>query len=329
MLTIMEVSRRKFTKALGLGTGVLFLNRLGLCKATNFKDMNTGDEENANMDMFFKISLAEWSLNREIFEGKLDHLDFAKVTRESFGLDGIEYVNQFFKDKAEDVDYLKQMKSRAEEYDVESLLIMIDEEGGLGEIDDKVRTTAIENHYKWVDAAKFLGCHSIRVNAFGNGPSEDVKTAAIDGLGMLSTYAKKSDINVIVENHGGYSSDGSWIVDVMTQVNMDNCGTLPDFGNFCIKRDSGELWGGNCIQEYDRYRGVKEMMPFAKAVSAKTFSFNKDGSDTETDYLRMMKIVKDAGFKSWVGIEFEGEEDSYDGIQKTIDLLRKVGTKLS
>ena len=325
----MEFTRRKFTKALGFGTGALFLNSLGVSQAANSKAVNVDAVENAVKDMFFKISLAEWSLNREIFGGKLDHLDFAKVTRESFGLNGIEYVNQFFKDKAEDMGYLKQMKTRAEDHGVESLLIMIDREGGLGDTDNKARTLAVENHYKWVDAAKFLGCHSIRVNAFGVGSAEDVKASAVDGLGRLSTYAAKSDINVIVENHGSYSSDGSWIADVMTQVNMDNCGTLPDFGNFCIERDSGEVWGDSCIKEYDRYKGVEEMMPFAKAVSAKTFSFNKDGSDKEIDYLKMMKIVKDAGFNGWVGIEFEGEGEAYDGIQKTIDLLREVGTKLS
>lgn len=323
----MKFTRRNFTKAIGYGTGALLVNAMGACSTVPDKSANRSST--SNNEMFFKISLAQWSLNRELFGGQLDHLDFAKVARESFGLNGIEYVNQFFKDKATDQSYLKQMKQRADDHGVQSLLIMIDREGGLGDTDDKARTVAIENHYKWVDAAKYLGCHSIRVNAFGEGSAADVKDAAIDGLGRLSTYASKRDINVIVENHGSYSSNGSWLADVMTQINMQNCGTLPDFGNFCIERDNGELWGGNCIKEYDRYQGVSEMMPFAKAVSAKTHNFNSDGTEKETDYLKMMKIVKDAGFRGWVGIEFEGEGEAYDGIQKTIDLLRKVGNELS
>jgi len=323
----MNHNRRKFAKTLGLGTCALLLNGLGSCKNTSTTS-NTSANINSD-EMFFKISLAEWSLNREIFGGKLDHLDFAKVAKESFGLDGIEYVNQFFADKAENMAYLKDMRMRASDHGVESLLIMIDREGGLGDLDTAARTTAVENHYKWVDAAKFLGCHSIRVNAFGEGSAEDVKAAAIDGLGSLSTFAAKSDINVIVENHGSYSSDGSWLSDVMSQVNMANCGTLPDFGNFCIARDGGQPWEGKCIKEYDRYLGVQEMMPYAKAVSAKTHNFTSNGDEKDTDYLKMMKIVKDAGFKGWVGIEFEGEGEAYDGIQKTIDLLRKVGKELS
>ncbi len=325
----MKFTRRRFTKALSIGAGSLLLPSLGACNSTRSMGSKDTAADKTIKEMFFKISLAQWSLNREIFGGKLDNLDFANVAKESFGLDGIEYVNQFFKDKAEDESYLRQMKQRADDNGVESLLIMIDQEGGLGDLDDNARTQAVENHYKWVDAAKFLGCHSIRVNAFGEGSADDVKIAAIDGLGRLSTFAAKSDINVIVENHGSYSSDGSWIADVMTQVNMDNCGTLPDFGNFCIERDSGKPWGGNCIKEYNRYQGVAEMMPFAKAVSAKTHNFNVDGSEKDTNYLKMMKIVKDSGFKGWVGIEFEGEGEAYDGIQKTIDLLKKVGAELS
>jgi len=324
----MTHNRRTFTKALGLGTCAFLLHGLAACKNATSSSSSSPTTMNSK-EMFFKISLAEWSLNREIFGGKLDHLDFAKVAKESFGLDGIEYVNQFFADKAEDMDYLKEMKMRADDQGVQSLLIMIDREGGLGDVDNAARKTAVENHYKWVDAAKYLGCHSIRVNAFGEGSAEDVKAAAINGLGALSTYAAKDGINVIVENHGSYSSDGSWLADVMTQVNLDNCGTLPDFGNFCIERDGGKPWEGECINEYDRYLGVSEMMPFAKAVSAKTHNFNADGNEPDTDYLKMMKIVKDAGFKGWVGIEFEGEGEAYDGIQKTVDLLRKVGEQLS
>ena len=214
---------------------------------------------------------------------------------------------------------------RADDNGVKNLLIMIDGEGGLAEPDRAEQKTAIENHFKWVDAAKTLGCHSIRVNSFGKGDSEDVKKAAIIGLSTLATYAKTMDLNVIVENHGGYSSDGAWLSDVMLRINMPNCGTLPDFGNFCIRRDGGKPWEGKCVEEYDKYQGVKDLMPFAKAVSAKSHAFDSDGNETNIDYKKMIQIVKDAGFNGWIGIEYEGSELSEDeGIKATKALLEKV-----
>ena len=290
------------------------------------------NENNTITKDLFKISLAQWSLHKAFGirgdKPTLDNLDFAAKAK-SMGFEAIEYVNQFFKDKAEDQAYLKEMNKRAADNGVKNLLIMIDREGGLAEPDDKERTTAIENHYKWVDAAKILGCHSIRVNSFGKGNAEDVKQGAIDGLGRLATYAKPMGINVIVENHGGYSSDGKWLADVMSQINMSNCGTLPDFGNFCIQRDGDNPWEGKCINEYDKYQGVKDLMPFAKAVSAKSFDFDADGNETTIDFTRMMKIVTDAGYNGYVGIEFEGSSmDAEKGILATKALLEKVRNEL-
>ena len=285
--------------------------------------------ENERTDPQFQISLAQWSLNKSLFGGKLDHLDFAAKSKNDFDIANIEYVNQFFKDKATDHAFLDEMNKRAVDLGVKQLLIMIDGEGGLGDLDAASRKKAVENHYKWVEAAKYLGCHSIRVNAFGVGTAEEVFDAAVDGLASLSTFAKDYDINVIVENHGGYSSDGQWLSGVMKQINMPNCGTLPDFGNFCVKRDSGKEWDGNCIEEYDRYKGVRELMPFAKAVSAKSHSFDAEGNETNTDYLKMMKIVKEAGYSGYVGVEYEGSELSEDeGIMATKNLLEKVFTMI-
>jgi len=279
---------------------------------------------------FFKISLAQWSLNKAFFGGQLDNLDFAAKAKNDFGIDGIEYVNQFFADKANDLSYLNQMKQRAADNGVQSLLIMIDNEGYLGSLDKTERKEAVEKHYKWVDAAKHLGCHSIRVNAFGVGSAEDVASAAVDGLGSLSEYAAKTDINVIVENHGSYSSNGAWLAGVMKSVGMDNCGTLPDFGNFCVKRDGEGMWGGNCVEEYDRYKGVMEMMPYAKGVSAKTHDFDAAGNEIHTDYTRVLQIVKDAGYRGYIGIEYEGQNLSADeGIKATIALLKKAGAAVS
>ena len=269
----------------------------------------------------YKISLAQWSLHRALRGGKLDNLDFAKVTKEEFGINAVEYVNQFFKDKAEDKKYLAEMNQRAADVGVKNVLIMIDGEGALGDPDAKKRTQAIENHHKWVTAAKTLGCHSIRVNARSNGSYEEQQKLAADGLSRLTEFAKKYGINVLVENHGGLSSNGAWLAGVMKMVNMPECGTLPDFGNFVLDRKTGE--------QYDRYKGVKELMPYAKAVSAKSHDFGDSGKETHTDYTRMMKIVLDAGYRGWVGIEYEGGKmDEYAGIKATKALLESVRDQL-
>ena len=273
----------------------------------------------------FKISLAEWSLHRTLRSGKIDNLDFPKIAKDEFGIEGVEYVNQFFKDKAEDGKYLKELKKRCDDNGVESVLIMIDGEGALGNADEKKRIKAVENHYRWVAAAKFLGCHSIRVNAQSGGTYQEQVERAADGLARLSEYASDVDINVIVENHGGLSSNGQWLAQVIRKVNMDNCGTLPDFGNFRTGRDKKtgqDIW-------YDRYLGMAALMPFAKAVSAKSHDFDEDGNETKTDYMRMLRMVLDAGYHGWVGIEYEGSKlDEYEGIRATKRLLEKCRQQL-
>ena len=258
----------------------------------------------------YKISLAQWSLHKPLFAKEIDNLDFAKVAKERFGIDGVEYVNQFFKDKAKDAKYLEEMKKRTSDLGVTNVLIMIDGEGGLGNSDAAKRTTAVENHYKWVDAAKYLGCHSIRVNAETDKAYEEGSKLAADGLRRLSEYAKPLGINVIVENHGGLSSNGKWLSETIRATGMDNCGTLPDFGNF---------------YDYDRYQGVTDLMPLAKAVSAKSYDFDEQGNESKIDFAKMMKIVLDAGYRGWVGIEYEGSRLSPDdGIKATKKLLEKI-----
>lgn len=268
----------------------------------------------------YQISLAEWSVHRTIRKGDLDNLDYAAFTKEKCGISAVEYVNQFFMDKAKDMKYLGEMKKRAADAGVKSLLIMIDREGALGDPDDAKRTEAVENHYKWVDAAKFLGCHSIRVNAQSRGEYEEQQKLAADGLRRLSEYAAKNGgLNVIVENHGGLSSNGKWLASVIKSVDLPNCGTLPDFGNF-------RLGGG---ENYDKYQGVEELMPYAKAVSAKSYDFNDAGDETTIDYKRMMKIVVSAGYHGYVGIEYEGGRmGELEGILATRDLLLKVREEL-
>jgi len=261
----------------------------------------------------FKISLAQWSWHRRLRgqeQPKMDNLDFAQEAA-SKGINAIEYVNQFFKDKATDTKYLAEMKKRAKDNGVKSLLIMCDGEGNLGDSNPQRRTQAIENHYKWLEAARYLGCHSIRVNAKSSGSYEEQLKLAADGLRRLSEYATGYKLNVIVENHGGLSSNGDWLDGVIKKVDLPNCGTLPDFGNF--------------PPEIDRYDAVETLMPYAKAVSAKSYDFDENGDDTRIDYYRMMKIVLVAGYHGYVGIEYEGKNLSEDdGIVATKRLLEKI-----
>lgn len=263
----------------------------------------------------FEISLAEWSLHRTIFSGKLNNLEFPKYAKKTCGINAVEYVNAFFFDKAKDEKYLTELKTITAGEGVANVLIMIDREGDLGAKTSADIDKTVENHKKWVEAAKFLGCHSIRVNAGGPGEREELAKHVVEGLTKLSTFAKDFNINVIVENHGGLSSDGAWLSAVLKTVNMPNCGSLPDFGNF---------------HQYDRYQGIKDLMPYAKGVSAKSREFNEAGAEVQTDYLKAMKLVLDAGYRGHVGIEWEGGNISeQDGIMKTKALLEKVRTELS
>lgn len=290
------MDRRTF---LGMGVGLA-------CGLTAGKSLAM----QAKPELPFRLSLAQWSFNKAIFAKKMDNLDFAKAAHD-LGFEGIEYVNSFFKDKANDKSYLAQMKKLAKDNNVKSLLIMCDNEGHLGDPDTAKRTTAVENHYRWLEAAKFLSCHSIRVNAHSEGTYEEQQKLAADGLAKLSEEAKKYGLNVIVENHGGLSSNGQWMSGVMKMVNMSNCGMLPDFGNF--------------DKDTDRYEAVKMLMPYAKAVSAKSMEFDANGDEINTDYYKMMKIVLDAGYKGFVGVEYEGEKLSEkQGIIATRDLLIKI-----
>ena len=307
-----SLTRRSHLKQLA---GLSIASCAGIHLNPNGKTPWDASAEAAEKEPLFKISLAQWSLHRTIRSGKLDNLDFAKVTKERFGIDAIEYVNQFFKDKAKDQKYLQQMKQRAADLGVKSLLIMVDGEGQLGNPDEKKRTQAVENHYRWVEAAKFLGCHAIRVNAASGGTYDEQMKRAADGLRRVSQFAAPHGLSVIVENHGGLSSNGKWLAATIKQVNQKNCGTLPDFGNF---------------RGYDRYLGVEETMPFAKAVSAKSHDFDKQGNETHTDYVKMMKIVLAAGYHGYVGIEYEGGKlGEYAGIEATHKLLLKVRQTLA
>lgn len=267
----------------------------------------------------FRISLAQWSLHKAHFANELTNLDFPKAAKDTYGIDAVEYVNIFFKEKNSPT-YLKELKARCDDNGVRSLLIMCDGEGALGDANEVKRAQAVLNHEKWLDAAKYLGCHSIRVNAQSEGTYEEQLDRAADGLRQLCMAGDLRGINVIVENHGGLSSNGAWLAAVMKKVDHPRVGTLPDFGNFNISKD----------ERYDMYKGVTELMPFAKGVSAKSHDFNEQGEESTKDYARLMRIVLDAKYSGYVGIEYEGSRLSEpDGIRATKKLLEKVRDQLA
>ncbi len=296
------------------------------CKPKQKKEDIVEAEETEEVQPMFKISLAQWSIHKMIREEGMDPYRFAEKAK-AWGFSGLEYVNQLYgEDLSEEAmaHFVKRSKEESEKHGLENLIIMIDHEGDLSAADANERKKAVENHFKWVDAAAELGCHSIRVNLMGSKTQEEWITASVDGLTQLSNYAKEKNINVIVENHGGLSSDAGLLVKVMEQVGLPNCGTLPDFGNFCVKREDGSYFSSPCIEEYDRYKGIEELMPFAKAVSAKSHDFDEAGNETHTDYTKMLDIVKDAGYSGYVGVEYEGNELSEEeGILATKKLIQK------
>ena len=265
----------------------------------------------------FSISLAQWSLHQALFAGYIQSIDFPRISKEQFGINAVEYVNSFFPGRQPTLEFVQDLKTRCNDLGVTSLLIMCDGEGNLGDPDNSKRTTAIENHYKWIDAAVDLGCHSIRVNAQSEGTPDEQRKLAVDGLLRLTQHAETKNINIIVENHGGISSNGAWLSSVMLEVNHPRCGTLPDFGNFILNWETRE--------EYDRYKGVGELMPFAKAVSAKSNDFDDSGNEIHTNYRKMLGIVLDAGYRGWIGVEYEGTNvGEFEGIIRTRDLLRTI-----
>ena len=286
-------------------------------------------------ELFFKLSLAQWSLHKNIKYGDMDPYEFAQVAK-SFNFTGIEYVTALYDNvmKVRDGDMSKAItfwarknKKLAEINDINNVLIMIDEIEGLAEENKSRRLKAVENHKMWIDAAEIMGCESVRLNLYGSSNAEKWKDLSINSLSELGSYAKNSGVNVIVENHGRISSDIPKLMDVIYGVDMDNVGTLPDFGNFCTADEGyGSVFDGSCETMYDFYKGVEEMMPKAFAVSAKSNDFDENGDEKTIDYIKMMKIVKSFGYNGYVGVEYEGNRLSEEeGIKATRDLLIKIG----
>ena len=311
----MNQNRRDFIKNIGLATA-------GLGLAGTLPGLLTGCSSSSTVSkkQFFEISLAQWSLHKALFSGQLTNLEFPVKAKNDFGISIVEYVSPFFQKKEKERSYLKELKKITEDNGITNHLIMVDGEGNLGDTDAAKRKQAVENHHKWIDAAEYLGCKTIRVNAAGRGSAEEVQQAAIDGLGRLAEYGRKNKINVIVENHGSYSSNGQWLASVIKAVDNPYCGTLPDFGNFRI---SG-------TETYDRYQGVEELLPYAKGLSAKTYDFDMNGNETTIDYKRMLDMVRKSGWTGIIGIEYEGNRlGEEEGIRATKALLERMRSEIA
>lgn len=283
-------------------------------------------EKQINDTPFFKLSLAQWSLHKYVQDQNGDPFQFAVMAKD-MGFEGLEYVSGLYAKQIEALGFDKtidSLKTLSEINGMHNVLIMIDGEGDLADPDVKVRNQAVENHKRWVDAAQKLGCHSIRVNTFGTNDPEIWKETVVDGLRKLSEYAATKNINVLCENHGWLSSDVPKLMQAIHTVNMANCGTLPDFGNWCVKRKEGSQWG-ECLEEYpDKYEGIKMMLTAAKAVSAKSYDFDENGNETTLDFQRIIQMVKDSGYTGFIGVEYEGERlGENEGIQATKNLLKK------
>lgn len=308
----------------------LIVTTLVSCKETkkeNTEEVKTSEMKANTSEPFFELSLAQWSIHNMIRNDQVDPYSFAEKAK-GWGFTGLEYVSQLYPADLENNEYseeamnifVEKSNAEAKKHGMQNVLLMIDGQGNLAVSDATERKTAVERHFKWVDAAAAMGCHSIRVNLAGSDVPEEWMANSIDGLTQLATYAKDKNINIIVENHGGLSSNGAMLAEVMTKVNMENCGTLPDFGNFCIKRSET-----GCAEEYDKYKGVKELMVHAKAVSAKSHDFDEEGNETDIDYARILQTVKDAGYTSFIGVEYEGSIlTEEEGIIATRDLLLKA-----
>jgi len=302
------------------------------CKTGKKKQTIPSEKVHSNEGAFFKLSLAQWSLHRYVEEKKNSPFHFASQAKE-MGFEGLEYVSQLYKYEIEKLGFdvvIDSLNKISKKESMQNILIMVDDEGDLADPDENMRNQAVENHKRWVDAASKLGCQSIRVNTFGTNDPEIWKTTVVDGLRKLSEYAATKNINVLCENHGWLSSNPVELMKAINEVNMENCGTLPDFGNWCVKRaDVNEKWG-DCAEVYpDKYEGTKMMMPAAMAVSAKSYDFDEAGNETTIDYIKMLQIVKDAEYTGFIGVEYEGDRlNERDGIKATRDLLLKSASNL-
>lgn len=307
-------SRRTFIKTTTAGTAALCIPSLMPFRT----DMNAP-----------KISLAQWSLHRALFDGKIKPEAFPELALRDYGINAVEYVNQFYKDRVSDIKFWEKLRRQTDELGVTNVLIMVDDEGLLGDPDKNLRDLAVNNHLKWAEIAQLLGCHSIRVNAFGSGGRDILQSNLTEGLRNLVLLAEKIGVSVLIENHGHHTSDAKFITNIITEINHPGLGTLPDFGNWCLNADWGSTQDGACTENYGPEKGVAEFLPWAKGVSAKSYDFDAEGNETLLPYPQLLKLVKASGYSGYIGIEFEGNRLSEsEGIRATRNLVDRIWSEL-
>jgi len=296
------LSRRELVKQFAIGAGVLALPQFLQAKGTL--------ESNG-----LTLAVQQYSFNRQLRDGTFDILDFPKTVVDGTGITALEYFNGHILDKVRDTRFFRELKKRSNDVGATCTMMLCRSDIALDSPDSSTRYNAVEGYIPWMEAVRLLGGNAIRVDCRSDGDFEEQKKYAIDGLRQLCDVAAPFGMNILVENHGGFSSNGKWLADVMSKVEKRNCGTLPDFQNF---------------HGYDPYVGVEELMPYAKIVCAKSKEFDSDGNETNVDYRRMMKIVLDSGFKGSIGIEFEGHGmDPVKGILATKRLIERMVGELA
>ena len=298
-------SRRNFIKKLFLLSQSLLLPQ----------NLISNHYSKKNLD----IALQVYSFAPELLQGKFQILDFPRIIRNDYNISGAEYWSIAFLGKEKDNEFIKSLRNNSKEFGVDNLIILVDNidiqtmKSGpsLASSIKTERDSAIDFHKQWVEVAKEIGCHSIRVNLRSK---EDDNKKILDNssksLHELIEFSKNYKINIVVENHGGITGDADWMVDLMENINSKYLGTLPDFGssNFCVNKGELDLEGitNRCENQYDKYDGVKKLMPYAKGVSAKSHNFNEEGEELSTDFSRMIKIISESDYDGYITIEYEG-----------------------
>ena len=293
-----------------------------------------------------KISLQCFSFASEFYTGKFDLSNFSKIIRETYNLDGAEYWSIPFMGKEKNSSFLSELKQKSNDYGVKNTIILVDlldmetmkQGNSLASVNKKERNQAVEDHKPWIDAAKSIGCDSIRINLWSDASKDEVMKVSIESISKLLEYCSDKNISIVIENHGGYTGDAKWLVNLIKKINNKNLGTLPDFGtlNFCVKRDvsDSEIFSSKCLNQYDKYLGVKELLPYAKGISAKSTQFDLKGNETDTNFKKMIRLIKKSNFEGYMSIEYEGairdtfsqqnnHLSTHDGILATKKLIEK------
>lgn len=260
-----------------------------------------------------------------ILRGPRDPMDFPRLARDAYGLEAIELEASLHYAHVRNDAYFARLRQQCDASGVRCVVISNMWEGNLASLQGQPEQTA-RNYHRWVDIAAIMGCRLLTVNVNARRGNRDLLAArAAEGLVALTSYSGPRGITVLVENHGWYSAYPPWLVGIMETVNSPFCKLSVDLGNFCTRWDSGQ-----CVeQQYDPYEGVALMMPHARHVSAKMLGFDERGNDVRTDYVRMLRIIRDAGYQGYIGIEYAGDQLSPDhGIRASLALLRRATSEL-